>query len=76
MNVADETQPTTPTPDGSPTQPLSVTIVGGAGLPGAPVFPTAGIDETVEGGAYRFVGLDGSESWKDAEGNQIKAPKR
>jgi len=57
-------------PASTPQQPIAVTIVGGAPLPGAPVFPTPNMDKTVEGGAYIVNG-----QWVNAEGQPIKAPK-
>ena len=73
--MADETQQ--PALDPNAQQPVPVTIVAGPGMPGGPVFPAEGMDTApVPGGAYRFVSpYDGSETWKDAEGNEIKKPK-
>lgn len=77
--MADETtmttDPTTPdpatAPAGTPDNPMSVTIVNPAVGPGGTVFPTPGIDETVQGGAYRKA----NGAWIDAEGRDIKAPR-
>lgn len=41
----------------------------------ASVAPPPDFSETVPGGAYRFVGFDGTETWQDAQGNEIPKPK-
>jgi hypothetical protein len=76
--MADDPQtPTPPSPDGSPANPLSVTIANPAVLPGGSVLPTPGIDEAPEGGAYRHSrSLDGRDpQWVNANGDPIKTPK-
>lgn len=75
--MADDSQTTAPLTDsGTPAAPIAVTVVNADGSPLAnPTAPAVGLDETTEGGAYRFANLDGSTTWKDAEGRVIKAPK-
>lgn len=76
-NDSQTPDPAAQAPSGTPENPISVVFTNPAAVPGGSALPTPGIDETVEGGAYRHSRSDDGRDpqWVNADGQPIKAPK-